>query len=65
MEREVAVGAAAVSTYYIGRYFVGRPLRILSYTTVLSNWIFIEIIDSVLRMKYAYAGGRGGSIFKE
>ena len=64
MEREVAVGAAAVSTYKIGRNFVGRSLRILSYTTVLSNWIIIEIIDPVLRMKYAHVGGRGGSTLR-
>ncbi|WP_347942079.1 hypothetical protein AAEY33_10350 [Peribacillus simplex] len=58
VEREVAVGAAAVSTFKIGRKFVERSLRILSYTTVLSNWLITEIIDPVLRMKYAYVGGR-------
>ncbi|CAH0238696.1 hypothetical protein SRABI133_02827 [Peribacillus simplex] len=52
MEREVAVGAAAVSTFKIGRKFVERSLRILSYTTVLTNWLITEIIDPVLRMKY-------------
>ncbi|MFF2455418.1 hypothetical protein [Peribacillus simplex] len=44
MEREVAVGAAAVSTYKIGRNFVERILRILSYTTVLSIGLSLKLL---------------------